>query len=173
VRSSSFAVLKALADGRLRSGPEIATALGIARATLTAFIALATKKTPAGTTLALRDSHWIQTRIALSEAKLASSRAWILQILRALWKECESSGRPSFEQRIELRLAATYAIQEAREVVEASYVDAGATAIFEANPFERRLRDMHAVSQQLQAGVMHLQSAGQYYLGMMPSNRFI
>jgi len=34
VRSSSFAVLKALADGRLRSGPEIATALGIARATV-------------------------------------------------------------------------------------------------------------------------------------------
>jgi BirA family transcriptional regulator, biotin operon repressor / biotin---[acetyl-CoA-carboxylase] ligase len=31
VRSSSFAVLKALADGRLRSGPEIATALDIPR----------------------------------------------------------------------------------------------------------------------------------------------
>jgi alkylation response protein AidB-like acyl-CoA dehydrogenase len=150
-----------------------AVGLGIARATLAAFIALATKKTPAGTSVALRDSHWIQTRIALSEAKLASSRAWILQILRALWQECEASGRPSFGQRVELRLAATYAIQEAREVVEASYVDAGATAIFEANPFERRLRDMHAVSQQLQGGVMHLQSAGQYYLGLKPSNRFI
>jgi BirA family biotin operon repressor/biotin-[acetyl-CoA-carboxylase] ligase len=34
VRSSSFAVLKALADGRLRSGPEIATALDIARSTI-------------------------------------------------------------------------------------------------------------------------------------------
>jgi len=34
VRSSSFAVLKALADGRLRSGPEIATALDIARTTV-------------------------------------------------------------------------------------------------------------------------------------------
>ena len=34
MRSSSFAVLKALADGRLRSGPEIATALDIARTTV-------------------------------------------------------------------------------------------------------------------------------------------
>jgi len=34
VRSSSFAVLKALADGRLRSGPEIAAALDIARTTV-------------------------------------------------------------------------------------------------------------------------------------------
>ena len=74
---------------------------------------------------------------------------------------------------MELRLAATYAIQEAREVVETSYADAGATAIFQANPFERRLRDVHAVSQQLQAGAMHLQSAGQHYLGLKPSNRFI
>ena len=154
-----------------------AVALGIARATLGAFIALATKKTPAGTTLALRDSHWIQTRIALSEAKLASCRAWLLQILRAMWDECANTdvnaGRASFERRVELRLAATYAIHEAREVVDASYTDAGATAIFEANPFERRLRDMHAVSQQLQAGAMHLQSAGQHYLGLRPSNRFI
>ena len=34
MRSSSFAVLKALADGRLRSGPEIAAALDIARTTV-------------------------------------------------------------------------------------------------------------------------------------------
>ena len=151
-----------------------AVALGVARACLGSFIELATKKTPAGTTLALRDSHWIQTRIAQSEAKISSSRAWILQILRAMWEESAASGRTaSFERRIELRLASTYAIHEAREVVEASYADAGATAIFEANPFERRLRDMHAVSQQLQAGVMHLQSVGQHYLGLKPSSRFI
>lgn len=150
-----------------------AVALGIARATLSAFIALATKKTPAGTTLALRDSHWIQTRIALSEAKLASSRAWILQVLRAMWEECAESGKATFERRVELRLAATCAIQEAREVVETSYADAGATAIFEANPFERRLRDMHAVSQQVQAAATHLQSVGQHYLGLKPGSRFI
>jgi alkylation response protein AidB-like acyl-CoA dehydrogenase len=150
-----------------------AVALGIARATFGAFIALATKKTPAGTTLALRDSQWIQTRIAQSEAALASSRAWLLEILHGMWEECAASGSVSFERRVELRLAATYAIHQARDVVEASYADAGATAIFESNPFERRLRDMHAVTQQLQSSAMHLQSAGQYYLGLKPSNRFI
>jgi BirA family biotin operon repressor/biotin-[acetyl-CoA-carboxylase] ligase len=35
VRSSSFAVLKALADGRLRSGPALAAGLGLARAAVT------------------------------------------------------------------------------------------------------------------------------------------
>ena len=150
-----------------------AVALGLARASLRAFIELATKKTPAGTTLPLRDSHWIQTRIAQSEARISSSRAWISQILRAMWEECAASGKATFEQRVQLRLASTYAIHEAREVVEACYADAGASAIFEAHPFERRMRDMHADAEQLQAGVMHLQSVGQYYLGLKPSNRFI
>ena len=94
-----------------------------------------------------------------------------------MWDECAAAGanagRASFELRIKLRLASTYAIQEAREVVEASYADAGATAIFEGNPFERRLRDMHAVSQQIQASAAHFQSVGQHYLGLKPNSRFI
>ncbi len=148
-------------------------ALGVARAMLSSFIALATTKTPAGTGLPLRDSHSIQARIAQSEAALASSRAWLLQILDGMWEEGAATGRVSFERRIQLRLAATYAIHQARGVVETCYADAGATAIFEANPFERRLRDMHAVAQQLQASEAHLQSVGQHFLGLKPSNRFI
>lgn len=140
---------------------------------LSSFIALATTKTPAGTGLPLRDSHSIQARIAQSEAALASSRAWLLQILDGMWEEGAATGRVSFERRIQLRLAATYAIHQARGVVETCYADAGATAIFEANPFERRLRDMHAVAQQLQASEAHLQSVGQHFLGLKPSNRFI
>ena len=72
-----------------------------------------------------------------------------------------------------MRLASTYAIGEAARVVEDAYADAGATAIFESNPFERRLRDMHAVTQQIQSNPMHLQTVGQHYLGMQASTRFI
>jgi len=57
--------------------------------------------------------------------------------------------------------------------MEDAYADAGATAIFESNPFERRLRDMHAVSQQLQSSSAHFQTAGQHYLGMTPNVRFL
>lgn len=149
-----------------------AVGLGVARATLDAFIGLATRKTPSGTGNPLRSDGWIQSRIALSEARLQSARAWIISILRTMWRECRA-GQPSFESRVQLRLASTYAIHEAREVVHSSYADAGATAIFESNPFERRLRDMNAVSQQVQANFSHLQSVGQYYLGLRPGLRFI
>jgi len=150
-----------------------AVAIGIARATLAAFIALARSKTTSGTNLTLRNDSWTQSRIALSEARLGASEAWLLQILRAMWQECGASGRPSFEQRIKLRLASTYAIREARAVVDDSYADAGATAIFESNPFARRLRDMHAVAQQVQSSAAHFQSVGQHLLGLKPPLRFI
>ena len=149
-----------------------AVGLGVARAALDAFIALAAGKTPSGTGNPLREDAWIQTRIALSEARLASARAWILAILRDMARQC-AEGQPVFAARVKLRLASTYAIHEAREVVHASYADAGATAIFAGNPFERRLRDINAVSQQVQANFAHLQSVGQYYLGMKPGLRYI
>ena len=149
-----------------------AVGLGVARATLDAFIALAAKKTPSGTGNPLRDDGWIQARIAQSEARLQSARAWIVAILRDMWRECRA-GQLGFETRVQLRLASTYAISEARDVVHAAYADAGATAIFESQPFERRLRDMNAVSQQIQANFTHLQSVGQYYLGLEPGTRFI
>ncbi len=150
-----------------------AVALGVARATLDAFIALAAMKTPSGSGQSLKDDAWIQSRIAIAEAKLGASRAWILEVLRTMWDECEANGYPGFESRVKLRLASTHAIHEAREVVNACYADAGATAIFAANPFERRLRDINAVAQQIQGNFAHYQTAGQHYLGMQTGLRFI
>jgi alkylation response protein AidB-like acyl-CoA dehydrogenase len=150
-----------------------AVALGVARAVLTSFIALARAKTPAGASAPLRDSHAIQERIAGSEAAIASCRAWLRQLIHEMWEECAASGRASFELRIRLRLAATHSIHEARKVVETCYADAGATAIFEAQPFERRLRDMHAVAQQIQASTAHLQTAGQHFLGLKTVSRYV
>ena len=43
---------------------------------------------------------------------------------------------------------------------------AGATAIFESNPFERRFRDMHAVSQQSQSQLSIFEAIGRHFLGL-------
>jgi indole-3-acetate monooxygenase len=150
-----------------------AVALGLARAMLDSFVELAGQKSPAGGAVLLRDNAVIQERVAISQARLASMNAWIMQALRDSWEGCLANGKHAFEHRVTMRLASTYAIREASRVVEDVYADAGATAIFAANPFERRLRDMHAVAQQIQSNPMHLQTAGQHYLGIKPSTRFI
>jgi hypothetical protein len=52
------------------------------------------------------------------------------------------------------------------------YHDAGSIAVFEENPFERRLRDIHTVSQQAQGRILHYETVGQILLGLPPENTF-
>ncbi len=150
-----------------------AVALGLGRAMLNSFVELANKKTASTATAMLRENAVIQEHVAVSHSRLESMRAWLLQSLQEAWNDSLTQGKHSFENRMTLRLASTYAIREAAKVVEDVYTDAGATAIFETHPFERRLRDMHAVSQQIQAHPIHLQTVGQHYLGMKANIRFI
>ena len=49
-----------------------------------------------------------------------------------------------------------------------AYHAAGATAIFEANLFERRFRDIHTVVQQYQGRQAHFETVGQVLLGLEP-----
>ena len=63
-----------------------------------------------------------------------------------------------------LRLAATSTIHQSTEIVDVAYHMAGATAVFRANGFERRLRDMHAINQQLQARDAHYEEMGKVIL---------
>ena len=54
------------------------------------------------------------------------------------------------------------------DAVDILFQEAGATAIFKSNPFERRFRDVHTVSIQVQGSIARMQSAGQFYLGLTP-----
>jgi indole-3-acetate monooxygenase len=145
--------------------------LGIARGTLEAFIELARDKVPRGARNPLRHNNVIQSQVAQCEAKLRSSRAYVHATLREMWDTAERNGDFAPEQHARLRLAATWAIQQSREVVAAVYSAAGATAIFNENPFERRFRDMHAGSQQGQGRPVHFETVGQILLGLPPEGR--
>jgi indole-3-acetate monooxygenase len=140
-------------------------ALGIARTVQDSFIALAREKTPFLASAALRDNPSIQLQVALSEVRLRAARLFLLDTLRAAYEEAARDGAISLDRRVAMRLASTSATMQAREVVDACYQAAGATAIFETNPFERRFRDMHAVAQQSQARPSQLESAGRILLG--------
>ena len=59
-----------------------------------------------------------------------------------------------------------YELKSAATVVDTSYKLAGATAIFTNNAFERRFRDMHAVTQQMQGRWDHYETVGRAMLGL-------
>ena len=121
----------------------------------------------------LRDNAVIQSQVALAEAKLRSSRTYLLQAVADAWDDGARGEALALPQRAMLRLAATYAVHQAKDVVDTAYHAAGATAIFESNPFERRFRDMHAVSQQVQAQFANFEMVGQVLLGLPSQSKLI
>src|SRR6476660_2085034 len=140
-----------------------ATSLGVARATLDAAIDLARGKTPQGLK-AMRDNNAVQGLIGRTEASLRAARAYLYATAAEVWRDL-SSGEPITEQhRIALRIAATWTIHQSASVVDTAYHMAGATAVFAANKFERRFRDMHAIAQQIQARDTHYEDAGKAIL---------
>jgi alkylation response protein AidB-like acyl-CoA dehydrogenase len=150
-----------------------AVALGIARGALDALIAVATVKTPSAMTRAMRDSPVVQTNVALAEAKWQSARLLLIDTLREAWASVAGGSEMSVDMRMRIRMAATFATHQAKEVVDIAYHDAGATSIFESNPFERRFRDIHCVSQQVQARYSHFETIGSHMLGLSPTLRHI
>lgn len=145
-----------------------AIALGVARATLDAAVATARGKTSRDLKTGMRHNNVVQAQIGRGEAKLRGARAYLYDALGAVWRDLASGSALTTEHRLALRLAATWTIHQSAEVVDAAYHLAGATAIFHANAFERRFRDIHAIAQQIQARDIHYESVGQAMLGLDP-----
>jgi alkylation response protein AidB-like acyl-CoA dehydrogenase len=141
-------------------------ALGIARAMLDSAITLAIEKKPRLAELALRDNHLVQFQIGEAEARLRSARNYVETATGQVWNAVAASGAFSRAHRVDIRLAATFAIHEAKAVAGVAWEIAGANAIFSAGPFERRWRDINTVTQQLQGRRSYLQDVGAHLLGL-------
>ncbi len=108
----------------------------------------------------------VQFNLAQAEVNLQSARAFVLQSMAAIWKDALGRPRPSRStQRIIVRMAATNAIHKRQDAVDFAYNAAGATAIFENHPLERRFRDIHTVTQQLQGRLSHFETVGAWMMG--------
>jgi alkylation response protein AidB-like acyl-CoA dehydrogenase len=152
-----------------------AVALGIARSTLDAYVELAKSKIPAptGGSKLLRDNSVVQANVGLAQAQLASARTFLLHALQEIWDEAVETGSVSLALRVQMRTASAHAAYLARRVVDTAYHGAGATAIFVSNPFERRFRDVHTVSQQVQAHFSVFEVIGQHFLDLPVASRLI
>jgi alkylation response protein AidB-like acyl-CoA dehydrogenase len=140
-----------------------AIALGVARATLDAATELARGKASVGLK-AMRENSAVQGLIGRTEGNLRAARAYLYGSAAEAWRDLTLTGKLSEDHRAALRLASTWTIHQAAAVVDTAYHMAGATAVFRANPFERRFRDMHAIAQQIQARDTHYEDVGRMIL---------
>jgi alkylation response protein AidB-like acyl-CoA dehydrogenase len=141
--------------------------LGVARAMLDAFVALACRKTPRNLGR-VADSAVVQSNVAQIEAKLGAARAYLVATLQDIWAAADGIPAIDLAARARVRLACTHAIHTAEEVADFAYKEAGTSAIFLDTAFERRFRDIHTASQQIQARAAHFEAVGRILLGIIP-----
>ena len=122
----------------------------------------------------MRDSALIQFQVAEAEGKLGAARVFLHDTLRRIWADVSRSGSPlSVEQRVQIRLASTYGIHQAKQVVDTVHHAAGSSAIFTSSAFERRFRDIHTVTQQLQGQLRHFETVGAWMMGVDTDLSFV
>ena len=71
--------------------------------------------------------------------------------------------------RARVRLGCTHAIHTAIETADVAYKACGVDGIFPGSPFERRFRDIHTLSQQIQSRGAHYEAVGHVLLGGKPA----
>ena len=148
-------------------------ALGLARATLDALVDITGSKSPRGIAGPMRDQRPIQAKIGVAEATLRSARALLHEVVAEGWQRVSENRALDMHTRVNLRMATTFAMQRATEVVDVAYKQAGIDAIFEKNAFERRFRDMHAMAQHIQARDDHFEKVGQFLMGLEPDRGWL
>jgi alkylation response protein AidB-like acyl-CoA dehydrogenase len=141
--------------------------LGCARAMLDAFAELAVRKTPRGL-MRLADQPAILDGLARAEATLGAARAYLLDTLAEIYAAADDVAALAVPERARVRLGTSHAIKGALEVTDWVYKQAGVDAIFPGTPFERRFRDMHTLSQQIQSRDAHFEAVGRVLVGEPP-----
>ncbi len=149
-----------------------AVALGLARAMFDAFVELACEKAPRNLGR-LADSPMVQSEVARREAGLGAARAYLMDILKDVFHRADDVEPIGSTDRARVRLACTEAIRQAEKTANWAYKAAGTSAIFVGTPFERRFRDLHTLSQQIQAREAHYEAVGRVLLIGDPDGTFL
>jgi len=143
-----------------------AVALGLARAAIDEFAAIAATKRPTGSLRLLAERPAVQVDFARAEAGLGAARSHLLEVVDRAYAQAAQQGEIPISLRAQLRLAATHATQSAAKAVDRMYQAAGSSAIYNVSPLQRYFRDVHVVTQHMAVAPATLELAGRTLLGL-------
>jgi alkylation response protein AidB-like acyl-CoA dehydrogenase len=150
--------------GILASGVA-AVGLGIARAALDTFVALAGQKKLPGGKKTLAHREIVQLEVARGEARLRAARGLLFDALGEAIRVADDA-KHSLQARARLRLAACHAASEAAAVTASAYELGGGSAVYRTSPLQRQFRDAHVVTHHLMVSSTSLTMAGRVLLGV-------
>jgi alkylation response protein AidB-like acyl-CoA dehydrogenase len=140
-------------------------AIGIAQGALDDIVSLATQKTPLLAAGKLAANEHFQFELARAETGLRAARALLYESAGTMWAAVEQDGELTLEQRAHVRAAAVWATDRACRVATTAYRAGGGTSLYVESPLQRRLRDVHAVTQHFLVRQDTLTTAGAVLAG--------
>ena len=143
-------------------------ALGIAAGALDDIIGIAGDKVPLLAPGTLATSPTFHTDLAAADARLRSARALHDETVGSVWEAAVSGAAFTNQLRARARLDSVWAVEQAVEVVEFAYRAGGGSALYDSSPLQRRLRDVHAVTQHFIVRPDVFAAAGQVLAGLEP-----
>ncbi len=142
-----------------------AVALGTAQAALDDILDIAANKVPLLAGAPLAANPLFQVELATADTGLRAARALLYEAAESAWATAVDGAPVTLAQRARLRAAAVWATARAVEVVEAAYRAGGASSVFADCPLQRRLRDVHAMTQHFLVKQDTLTTAGAILAG--------
>lgn len=165
VRAGHPGLLYRIVNRHLFAPGVAAVSLGVSRALLDEFANIARDERKG-----LSRSEAILSELGWMEARWRSVRTYLYAALDKVWDGILQGGTETVEDQIEVRCASTLAVHEAKRIADFCFHEAGAAVILNSLPFERRMRDFHAITQHGQSKRSNMETVGKYVLGMDPGD---
>jgi alkylation response protein AidB-like acyl-CoA dehydrogenase len=140
--------------------------LGIARAAIDEFIALAKAKTPTFSQTGLATRPTIHAEVAQVEALVQSARAFLYEVAEEMMASVKAGQPVSEDLEARRRLACSNAGSSCIQAVDRLFALAGSTPVYSGHRLERLLRDIHTAGQHLFVSPVWWEKTGQYYFGL-------
>ncbi len=142
-------------------------ALGVSKSMLDDVSELAMTKVRMGDDASLAHRGSFQRNLAHHLAMWKAARLLLVTTFGEV-ERAVTTGEPlTPNMRADLRVAATYATEASREIVQWAHLAAGTTAIREGSRLERAFRDMYTGTQHVFIGEKSYTDAAQIYLGLV------
>jgi alkylation response protein AidB-like acyl-CoA dehydrogenase len=143
-------------------------AIGIAQGALHDIVALAVDKTPLLAHGPLAANPLFQLELATADTDVRAARALLYETADAAWATATSEAPLTLEERARIRAAAVWVTERASAVVDVAYRAGGGTSVYAHCPLQRRLRDIHALTQHFLVKRDTLTTAGAIFAGQDP-----
>jgi indole-3-acetate monooxygenase len=124
-----------------------AVAVGIAHGALGEVTSLATGKVPLFSDGTLASNPLFQNQLADADARLRGARALLYGDAETAWATAVAATPFTPDHRARIRATNTWVTRTAASVVDMAYTAGGGSSLYSSSPLQRRLRDIHALTQ--------------------------